>query len=111
MAESLWLRLGSGRSNEGGLSLSRRGGRRKEGDLFADGAAKILEGLLDIRGVVVGLVGVLRAIKPCQNTNSRACSAGRYRVDLRHSKHLLVGLLEGIDTLLEIDIVGRELGL
>ncbi len=34
-----------------------------------------------------------------------------YPVDLRHSKHLLVGLLEGIDALLEIDVVRRELGL
>jgi hypothetical protein len=89
MAKSLWLRLGSGRSNKGGLSLSRRGGGRQKADLFADGAAKVLECLLDVRGIIVGLVGVLRG----------------------HSKHLLVGLLKGIDTLLEVDIVGRELGL
>lgn len=30
---------------------------------------------------------------------------------LRHSKHLLVGLLEGIDALLEVNVVGGELGL
>jgi hypothetical protein len=65
MAESLGLRLGSGRSDKGGLSFGRRGGRRKKADLFAYGAAKILERLLDVRGVIVGLVGVLRAIKPC----------------------------------------------
>lgn len=30
---------------------------------------------------------------------------------LRHGKHLLVGLLEGIDALLEVNVVGGELGL
>lgn len=29
----------------------------------------------------------------------------------RHSQHLLVDLLQGIDTLLEVDVVGWELGL
>lgn len=31
--------------------------------------------------------------------------------DLRHSEHLLVGLLEGIDALLEVDVIGGQLGL
>lgn len=70
MAESLGLRLGGGRSDEGGLGFGRRSGRREKADLFADGATKVLESLLDVRGVVVGLVGVLRAIKPCQNPTS-----------------------------------------
>jgi hypothetical protein len=69
MAESLGLRLGSRRSDESGLGFGGRGGGGKKADLFADGAAKILEGLLDVRGVVVGLVGVLRAIIPYQNTD------------------------------------------
>lgn len=63
MAECLRLRLGGRRSDEGSLSFGGRGSRREEADLFADGATKILESLLDVRGVVVGLVRVLRAIK------------------------------------------------
>lgn len=69
MAESLGLRFGSRRSDESGLGFGGRGGGGKKADLFADGAAKILEGFLDVRGVVVGLVGVLRAIIPYQNTD------------------------------------------
>lgn len=32
-------------------------------------------------------------------------------MDSRHSQHLLVNLLQGIDTLLKVDVVGWELGL
>lgn len=61
MAKGLGLGLcGRGR-DEGGLGFGGGGGGRQEGDLFADGAAEVLEGLLDVRGVVVGLVGILRA--------------------------------------------------
>lgn len=63
MAESLGLGLGSGRSDEGGLGFGRGGRGGEEADLLADGAAKVLESLLDVRGVVVCLVGVLRAIE------------------------------------------------
>jgi hypothetical protein len=63
MAECLRLRLGGGRSDEGSLGFGGRGSRREEADLFADGATKILESLLDVGGVVVGLVRVLGAIK------------------------------------------------
>lgn len=59
MAESLGLGLGSGRSDEGGLGFGRGGRGGEEADLLADGTAKVLEGLLDVRGVVVCLVGVL----------------------------------------------------
>lgn len=41
----------------------------------------------------------------------RAASAGKSFCDLRHGKHLLVSLLQGVDSLLEIDVVGRKLGL
>jgi hypothetical protein len=61
MAESLGLGLGSGRSDEGGLGFGRGCCGGEEADLLADGAAKVLESLLDVRRVVVCLVGVLRA--------------------------------------------------
>ena len=58
-------------------------------DLFRDRTAEVVEGFADVGWVVVGFIGVLRG-------------------DL---EHLLVDLLEGIDTLLKLDVVGRELGL
>lgn len=61
MVECLGLRLGAGRSSEGSLRLSGRGCRRQKLNLFADGAAEILEGLLDVGRVIVGLVRVLGA--------------------------------------------------
>lgn len=113
MAECLRLRLGGGRGDEGSLGFGGRGSRREEANLFADGAAKILESLLDVGGVVVGLVRVLGAIKSMLDHQHpwHVMTQTDYPVDLRHSKHLLVGLLEGIDALLEIDVVRRELGL
>lgn len=60
MVESLGLRLRGRRGNKSSLGFGRRGSRRKKRDLFADSAAKVLERLLDIRGVVVCFVLVLR---------------------------------------------------
>ena len=34
---------------------------REESDLFGDGATEVVERLADIRWVIVGLIGVLRA--------------------------------------------------
>lgn len=59
MVEGLGLGLRGRGSNEGGLGFAGRSGGRKEGDLFAHGAAKVLEGLSNIGGVVVSLVGIL----------------------------------------------------
>lgn len=114
MAEGLGLGLGSRGGDESGLCLGGGGGRGKKVDLFADGAAKVLESLLDVRRIIVGLVGILRAVsvvsdkreqgKPCQGKDVEVTNS-------RHSKHLLVSLLEGVDTLLEVNVVGGELGL
>lgn len=108
MAEGLRLRLGSWGSDESCLGLGRRGRGREEGDLFADGAAKVLESLLDVRRVVVGLVRILRALGVCLLVILRH-HHGRigFLYDLRHSKHLLVSLLEGVHSLLKVDVIGR----
>lgn len=62
MAEGLGLGLGGRGSDESGLGLTGRGGGGEEGDLFADGAAEVLEVLLDIGRVIVRLVVVGRAL-------------------------------------------------
>lgn len=71
MVESLGLGLGAGRSSEGGLRFGGRGCRGQKLDLFADGTAEILEGLLDVGRVIVGLVGVLGAVKRNARSTSR----------------------------------------
>lgn len=59
VAEGLGLRLGGRGGNKSGLGLGRGCRGREKGDLFANGASKVLEGLLDVGGIVVGLSGVL----------------------------------------------------
>lgn len=63
VGEGLGLRLGGRGSSQGCLGLGGGCGRREERDLLANGAAEILEGLLDVGRVVVGFVGVLGAVK------------------------------------------------
>lgn len=63
MMEGLGLRLSRRRGGQGSLGFGGRGSARQQSNLLGDGATKVLEGLLDIRGVVVGLVGVLGAIQ------------------------------------------------
>ena len=62
VAEGLGLGLRGWRGDEGSLGLLGAGGSGEESDLFGDSATKILEGFLDIGRIIVGLVGVLRAI-------------------------------------------------
>lgn len=62
VVERLGLRLGRRRRDQGRLGLGGRRGVRQEVHLLADGAAEVLEGLLDVGRVIVGLVGVLRAV-------------------------------------------------
>ena len=63
MGKSLGLRLrGRGRS-ESSLGFGGGGGSRKEVDLLTNGTTKIGERLLDVGRIVVGLVGVLGAVK------------------------------------------------
>lgn len=57
--------------------------------LIANALAQVLEAFLDVRRVIVGLVGILRS----------------------RSKQLLVGDLERVDAHLELDIVVRQLSL
>lgn len=59
MAERLGLRLCGGRRGESGLGLGGGGRGREQVDLLGDGAAQVGDGLADVGGVVVGLVGIL----------------------------------------------------
>lgn len=59
VVESLRLRLRRGGGSQGSLCLGRRACRGQKADLFANGAAKVLERLLDVGGVIVGFVGIL----------------------------------------------------
>lgn len=61
MAKGLGLGLSTWRSNQGSLCFCGGSRGRKKRNLLADGAAKVLECLLNIRWVVVGFVRVLRA--------------------------------------------------
>ena len=89
MAEGLGLGLRAGWCGKCCLGLCGRCGARQEVDLLGDGAAEVVERLAEVRRVVVGFVGVLRR-------------------DLEHSR---VHLSQRIDALLELDVVGRKLGL
>jgi len=61
--ERLGLRLGARRGRQGSLGLGRGCSRGEKRNLLADGPAEILEGLLDVRGIVVGFVRVLRPVQ------------------------------------------------
>lgn len=47
----------------------------------------------------------------CVWTEIRGCCRRETRHHIRHRKHLLMNQLQGIHSLLEIDVIGRELGL
>ena len=61
MGKGFRLGLRAGGSGEGRLGFAGGFGVGKEVDLFGDGASEVVEGLPDVRRVVVGFVGVLRA--------------------------------------------------
>lgn len=61
VGERLGLGLSRGRGRQGGLSLGGRSGGREKLDFFADGAAEVGEGFVDVAGVVVGFGGILVA--------------------------------------------------
>lgn len=89
MAERLGLRLRGRGGRERGLGFCGRGRGRQQVHFLRHGAPEVIEGFPDVGRVVVGFVRIL------------GC----------HLEHLRVDLLEGIDTLLELDIVRRELSL
>jgi hypothetical protein len=108
MAECLGLRLCGGRRNEGSLGFGGGGGVGEEVDLLGDGAAEVGDRLADVGWVVVGFVGILRAgtgLLEGRKRMYRLCGSVR---DLEHAR---VHLLQGIDALLEFDVVRRELRL
>lgn len=72
VAEGLGLRLSRGGSRQRCLRLGGGCRGREELDLFADGAAEVLEGLLDVGRVVVGLILVLGAVVAC-GMSAAAC--------------------------------------
>jgi len=62
MVEGLWLWFSRWRSSKGSLSFSRRGCSRQEVDLFTNGAAEVAEAFLEVRGIIIGFVGILGAV-------------------------------------------------
>lgn len=113
MGEGLGLGLRRWGGCEGGLSL---GGGRSGGeqlDLLADGPTEVVEGLLDVGRVVVGLGGVLVADRVAVLVGylEGPRVLGRSAWYSRDGQHLLVHLFQGIDTLLQLDVVRRKLGL
>jgi hypothetical protein len=109
MAEGLGLRLSGRGGYQGCLGFGGRCGAGEQLDLLADGAAEVLEGLLDVGRVIVGLVGVVGAAGKFWSAVGSSRQVGG--VNKRHGQQLLVSLLEGIHSLLEIDVVGGELSL
>lgn len=63
MGEGLWLGLCAGGSGQSCLGFAGRFGMGEEADFIGDGASKVVEGLADVRRVVIGFVRVLRASK------------------------------------------------
>lgn len=114
MSKRLGLGLRGRRGSQGSLGLGGRCGRREEGDLLADGATEVVESLGDVGWVVVGFLRVLVTDRGGMSARNRGRRPQGRELELmysRHSQHLLVDLLQGIDTLLEVDVVGWELGL
>jgi hypothetical protein len=89
VVEGLGLGLCLGSSGQGSLGLGGRGCARQELDLLGDILGQVGKGLADVGRVVVCLVGVLRC----------------------DSQQLLVNKLQGIDTLLKLNVVWGQLGL
>jgi hypothetical protein len=112
MAERLGLGLCRGGCDKGSLGFGWGGGIGEEVDLLRDGAAEVSHRLADVGWVVVGFVGILRAGRPRRalvgSTGTRGVGERHVVRDLEHAR---VHLLQGIDTLLELNVVGRELGL
>ena len=109
MVEGFGLGLCARGCHKRRLGLRWRCSGGEEMNLLADSTSEILERLLDVRWVVVGFVGVLRtagdAVSRLRSVEARqACHS-------RNSQHLLMSLLQGIDSLLEVDVLGGKLGL
>lgn len=113
MGEGLGLRLRGWGSRQGRLSLGGVCSGGEQVDFLADGSAEVVEGLLHVGWVVVGFVGVLVTDSVALSVTSFGGALASWRSALysRNSQHLLVNLLQGIDTLLQLDVVGRELSL
>ena len=89
MVEGLRLGLCLGGSSKGSLSFGSGGGARQELDLLGDILGQVGKRLADVGRVVVCFVGVLRC----------------------DGQQLLVNELQGIDTLLQLDVVWGQLSL
>ena len=74
VVKRLGLRLSGWGCDQGSLGFGGGSGAGEKVHLLANGAAEILEGLLDIGRIVVGLVGVLRAIQSKVETPSTSAS-------------------------------------
>jgi hypothetical protein len=106
MIEGFWLGFGCWGSCHGRCSFGGGVCGGEEVYFLGYGAPEVIEGFAKVGWVVVGFVGVLGAGLQSMNI----CSGSNICI-LRDLKHLLVYLLESIDTLLKLDIVRRELSL
>lgn len=110
VGEGLGLGLRGGGRGQGGLGLGGRASGGEQLDLLADGPAEIAKGLIDVARVVVGFGRVLVADKG-ETLSANCPRAGSSVFHSRHSQHLLVDLLQGIDALLQVDVIRGQLGL
>ncbi len=105
MAEGLGLGVGGGGRGEGGLHVGGGGGGGEEVDFLGDGAAEVVEGFADVGRVVVGFVGVLGAGGEESVEIGGVRGSGGEGGCVRDLEELLVDLFEGVDALLEGDVV------
>jgi len=103
MIKGLWLRFGGGRSGEGSLCFRRTRGMRQKWNFVWYASSQVGEGFLDVGRIVVGFFGVLIA------TSSQWASPWIPLGLLRDCEQLLVHLLQGVHSLLELNIFRRKL--
>lgn len=111
-AESVGEGLGSGLlgggSGEGVLSFRGGCGVGEERDFIGDGVSEVEEGFAEVGRIVVSFVRVLGTEG---DVSTREGELGIGKGSLRDGEELRVDLLQGVNTLLKLDIVGRKLGL
>lgn len=122
VVEGLGLGLRGRRGSQGSLGLCGRRGLGEKLNLLVDGASQVIEGFANIRGIIVGFVGVLGAggggkqsigynhVKVRNQLKSITVSIIR-GTNSRHLQQLLVDDLQGIHTLLKLNVFLGELSL
>ncbi len=76
-------------------------------NLLRNSATKILEGFSKVCGIIISFVRILRAAGDKSAIRTDIYKHG----SIRHCKYLLMNLLQGIDSLLQLNVVWGQLGL